>query len=409
VSVARAIDAGSVHVLGRVYGHGRLLRLGEIGPREEVVDVFVEGAASRGWSGQPASPADGLRATLDVRYDARPAPGLRVVFSDQLDLLRLRYQTPRQHNVNMLREAYVSWQVRPDANLDLGRVNVRHGTAWGYNPTDYFRAGSLRTIVSPSPASIRENRLGTVVLQAQKLWADGAISGAYSPRLESTPSSASASPDFGATNGSHRWLLVASHRLSERFHPEVLLHGGESQPTQLGFNLSGLLGQATVAFFEGSVGDGRSLIGQATAASVAPSWQRRAAAGFTYTTDFNLSLTAEAEFNSAAPNASDWNALPLSGRGALLRTSQSLQDLPVRHGEFFYATWQDALVRHFDLSAFLRHDSVTHSRVQWLEGRYHWNKADLALQWLGYSGNLNSIYALIPVRRTLEASVRMYF
>ena len=56
---------------------------------------------------------------------------------------------------------------RPDTLIDLGRINVRNGVALGYNPTDYFRAGAVRAAVSVSPASLKENRQGSVMLRGQ--------------------------------------------------------------------------------------------------------------------------------------------------------------------------------------------------------------------------------------------------
>ncbi|MEO7010171.1 MAG: hypothetical protein ABI156_13565 [Caldimonas sp.] len=173
--------------------------------------MYGEAAVSRGWQRSPASTEDGVRASFDLRYDGTLTPGLRAVLSDRLDLLHDNSQ-PDQRNVNALREAYVSWKFRPDVTVDLGRVNLRHGAAWGYNPTDYFKSGALRSIVSPDPASLRENRLGTVLLQAQKVWSDSSFSAALAPKLADAPSDAAASLDLGATNASSRWLLAASHK-----------------------------------------------------------------------------------------------------------------------------------------------------------------------------------------------------
>jgi hypothetical protein len=375
--------------------------------------AYVEGAGTRAWGGDPASAADGWRGSLDLRVDTRPAAGWRAVLSDRLDLTRREDATPRERNINALREAYVSWQPRGDWSVDLGRVNVRHGIGWGYNPTDYFRGGALRSIVSPDPASLRENRLGTVVVQAQTLWTDSSLSATYSPKLASTPNRDDTwSADLGSTNARHRWLLAASHRFSERLSPELLLHGGQDTPTQLGLNVSSLLNSATVAFAEGSFGRGRPLLSQALGTPADNAWQRRAALGLTFTTAFNLNLTVEADFNSAAPDRAQWDALRASGLPAMLavlQTAQDQQELPVRRGSFLYATWHDAGVRRFDLSAFMRHDFVTHSRAQWLEGRYHLDKVDLALQWLVYSGSAGSLYGTVPQRRTIEASARVYF
>jgi len=372
--------------------------------------LYVEGAALRGWFLAGAPENNAVRGSVDLRIDATLAPGWRGVLSDRLDLVRNDTE-PKQRNVNALREAYVSWEARPDLVLDMGRVNLRQGAAWGYNPTDFFRGGSLRSIVSPDPARLRENRLGTVVVQAQSLWSGGSFAAALSPRLESEPSDSTWSLDLGSTNARNRWLLVGSHRLGA-LQPQLLLHGGADTPEQLGFNLSGLLNDATVAYVELATGKDRSSIARALDRAEDTQWQQRAALGFTYTTAFNLSLTAEADYNSAAPDRAQWEALHAGSPAdalRLLQWSQDEQELPVRRGAFFYATWRDALVRRLDLSGFVRYDAETHSRVQWLETRYHWDRADLALQWQLYSGDPGSVFGTVPQKRTVEVSVRVYF
>lgn len=369
--------------------------------------VYGEVAAGRdGWRGGAPS-TDSARGALDLRYDGTLSPGLRGVFSNRLDLMR-RGSPPTERNVNALREAYLSWQVRPDLIVDAGRVNVRHGVAWGFNPTDYFKPGSLRAIVSPDPASLRENRLGTVVLRGQKLWSDSSLSAALSPRLASQPSTATFSLDLGSTNARHRWLLAGSHKFSDRFNPELVLFGGESTPTQLGANLSALVNDATVAFLEVSTGKGRSLKAQSLGLATSERTQGRAALGLTYTTGFNLSLTAEVDYSSAAPNRVQWDSLAPGDQLRLLETAQSLQELPVRRAAFFYATWKDLWIRRLDLSAFIRHEPVTHSRAQWIETRYHWDRFDLALQVQLYSGRAGSVFGSVPQARSVELSLRMF-
>ena len=313
--------------------------------------------------------------------------------------------------MNTLREAYLSWQITPDTMVDIGRVNLRYGSAVGYNPTDFFKVGALRSIVSPDPASLRENRQGTVVVQGQKLWSDSSVALVLSPRLASTSSDSAASFDFGATNPSNRWLLAGSHKFSEQFNPQFLLHGGEGMSTQAGFNLSGLVNSATVAFAELSTGRSRSLAAQALGLDEPERLQRRAALGVTYTTSFNLSVTTELEYNSAAPDADQWSAWRSGAPTNPLRmlgTSLTRQDLPVRRAVFMYASWKDAAIKNLNLSGFVRRDSETRSREQWLEMRYRWQSADAALQWQLWSGGPESLYGSVPRPRRLEVSMRFF-
>ena len=232
-----------------------------------------------------------------------------------------------------------------------------------------------------------------------------------SPRLASTSSDSAASFDFGATNPNNRWLLAGSHKFSEQFNPQVLLHGGEGMSTQAGFNLSGLVNSATVAFAELSTGKSRSLAAQALGLDEPERLQRRAALGFTYTTSFNLSVTTELEYNSAAPDADQWNAWRSAAPTNPLRmlgTSLTRQDLPVRRAVFVYASWKDAAIKNLDLSGFVRRDSETRSREQWLEMRYRWQSADAALQWQLWSGGPESLYGSVPRPRRVEVSVRFF-
>lgn len=372
--------------------------------------IFIEGAAGGGAPGGTDSHVDTRRASIDFRFDANVAQGLRAVLSDRLDLVHSN-GVPRAEDVNTLREAYLSWARTEDQIIDFGRVNVRHGAAMGFNPTDWFKEGALRSIVSPDPAVLRENRQGTVVLQGHKLWSTGAVTAAFSPKLSSTPNNATFTLDAGATNPRNRWLLAGSYKLSDRLNPELLLYGGVDTPTQLGLNVSALISDAAVVFGEFSAGKGRSLVAQALNVAEEERNQRRAALGLTYTTGFNLTFIAEAEYNSAAPDRSQWKALPGIDPSAPLRvlaTAGTLQDLPVRRAWFFYATWKDALLRRLDVSAFIRREAETSSRSQWLEARYHWDRADLAVQWLVYSGRPGSVYESIPQRRTVELTLRFY-
>lgn len=370
--------------------------------------IFVEGAAGRNETTDSVSRVNTQRLSIDLRFDGRLAPGLRAVLSDRVDLAHSNGVPPAE-NVNTLREAYLGWAPSDHQVIDLGRVNVRNGAAMGFNPTDWFKENALRSVVSPDPAVLRENRQGTIVLQGQQLWGEGALTATFSPRVAREPDPDAFALDAGATNPSNRWLLAGSYKISDSVSPQLLLYGGADTPTQLGLNVSALAGDAVVVFGEFSIGNGRSLAAQALDLSEAESRQQRAAFGLTYTTGFNLSFTAEAQYNSAAPNGSQWNALDPAARLGVLATADALQDLPVRRAWFFHATWKDLLLRRLDLSAFVRFDSETDSRDQWLEARYHWDHADLSVQWQGFSGDPGSVFRSIPRHQAVEVALRYYF
>lgn len=373
--------------------------------------VFTEAALRESSRRADGAALHGQRLSFDVRYDKVFAPGWRAVFADRLDMNRLQGASG-DGNINTLKEAYLSWQIQPDRIADLGRINVRNGVALGYNPTDYFRAGALRSIVSLDPASLRENRLGSAMVRGQALWDGGSVTGLYSPRLADAPNSGAYNLDLGATNQRDRWLVATSQKLSEKITPQVLVSGGAGQSAQFGFNLTGLLNDATVAYVEWSGGRSTSIKSQALGGPDDAAFRNRLATGFTYTTSSNVSLTAEYDYNGAGLDKDGWTALrrgsPLA-YGRYRTYAGTLQDPATRHNLFFYATWQDAMVKHLDLTAMLRYDAVDSSRLQWLEARYHWTKVDLALQAQLNPGKPGTNFGALPERRITQLVLRYFF
>jgi len=369
--------------------------------------LFVEGAGGAGKL--RASDADFgiLRGSVDFRLDVKLAPELRAVFSDRMDLVDSDGVPPGE-NLNTVREAYLSWARRDDQIFDLGRVNIRNGAAMGFNPTDWFKANALRAIVNPDPAVLRENRQGTVVVQAQQLWSEASLTAAFSPRLARSSDSATFALNAGATNPSNRYLVAGSYKVGDTFSPQMLIYGGVDIPPQVGLNLSTVIGESMVVYGEVAVGKGIPLTAQALAVAQTNSRQQRATLGLTYTTSFNLTVSAEAQYSSAGPNDTEWQALDSSAQQQLLSTAQALQDLPSRSQGFLQALWKDLFVPRFDLSGFLRQDIETNSQAFWIEGRYSWEKLQLALQWQAFTGAPGSLYHAVPQQQTLQLVLRAY-
>lgn len=379
-------------------------------PRSGDWRVFGEAA----WSGsdlRASGAKHARRLSIDLRFDKAFAADWRAVFADRLDA---RWQDDRSghDDVNTLKEAYVSWRARAERIADLGRINVRNGVAYGYNPTDYFRAGAVRSVVSIDPASLRENRLGSVMLRGQALWTDGSLTALASPKLADEPSDAPFNADLGATNRRARWLLAGSQKLSDALNPQVLLYGGSGQSAQLGLNLTALLNDATVAHIEWSGGRAPSLLSQALLLPEDTAFRSRVATGLTYTTPGKLSLTLEYQYNGAGLDEAGWDALrrgPPQAYGAYRAFAADLQDPPTRRRIYLRAFWQDALLSNLDLTAMTYYDAVDASRQLWVEARYHWRRVDVALQWQRNSGQPGSDYGALPERRVWQALARVYF
>lgn len=373
--------------------------------------LFSEAAWSESTSRANAARLQVERLSLDVRYDKTFAADWRAVFADRLDA-RWEDRSSHETNVNTLKEAYLSWQARPDRIADLGRINARYGVASAYNPTDFFRAGAVRSVVSVDPASLRENRLGSVMVRAQTLWNEGALSALYSPKLADQPSDSAFSADLGASNGRDRWLVAGTQKLSDRFDPQWLLFGGAGQSPQLGLNLTALVNEATVAYVEWSVGRTPSLISQALLLPEDIAFRSRLATGFTYTAANKLSLTLEYQYNGAGLNQADWDALrrgPPINYGRYRALAANLQDPPTRRKVFLRGYWQDALVNHLDLTTDVFVNPVDSSRQFWTETRYHWTHVDAALQWQLNSGQPGSEYGASPERRLWQVLATYFF
>jgi hypothetical protein len=373
--------------------------------------IFAEGALVRNTQRVGSSPVDSQRLSLDLTYDNSFAPGWRAVLADRLDL-NWQGRISDQISINTLKEAYLNWQTSANQLLDLGRINARYGVASGYNPTDFFRSGAIRSVTSVDPNSLRRNRLGSVMLRSQTLWAGGTLTALYAPKLAERPSDAPFSADLGATNGRNRWLVSGSQQLSEGFSPQWSVYGEDQMSPQLGLNLTTLVTDASVAYVEWSGGRNRSLRSQALDGPDDTAFRNRLATGLTYTTAAKLSFTLEYQYNGAGLDPAGWNAL---GRGPLpayvqyRRWAADRQDLPTRQALFLFSSWQDALVNHLDLSALARQNLADHSRMIWFEARYHWTEADLALQWQLNTGRAASEFGALPQRGMLQAVVTYFF
>ena len=373
--------------------------------------MFIEGALGESTLRSNGTTLSNQRLSIDVQLDKSFAPGWRAVFADRLDL-NWQNQPERQNGVNTLKEAYASWQAQENRIADLGRINARYGVATGYNPTDFFRAGAVRSVVSVDPGSLKKNRLGSVMLRGQTLWSGGSLSALYSPKLSEQANAAALSPDLGATNNQNRWLLAVSQQITENINPQWLLYGEDRQPAQLGFNLTSLVNDATVAYVEWAGGRSRSLLSQALNGADDSAFRSRLATGLTYTTANKLSLTLEYQYNGAGLDQDKWQTLPHNAPaayGQYRQWLQNVQDAPTKQTVFLYAAWQDALISHLDLNAMLRFNATDRSRLSWLEARYRWDQAEAALQWQLNSGRAGSEFGTTPQHKAWQVLVRYFF
>ena len=186
----------------------------------------------------------------------------------------------------------------------------------------------------------------------------------------------------------------------------MLLYKDSGSRVQPGASLTALLSDAVVGHFEWSSATGSGVADDGTVVPASGGRGHRLASGLTFTTSTKLSLTAELQFNGLSLGAAEWDRLARSNPlalGTYLLDAKRQQELAPRRAYMLYATQRDAGIKNLDLTAFLRVNAVDHSRLAWLDVRYHWPKVDLAIQWQQTSGSALSEYGFTPERRNLQA------
>lgn len=370
--------------------------------------AFVEGAAGRVDS-RGGGHRDLRRAALDLRYEQNWAPW-RVALSDRLD--DVHPVLPGQRSTrNSLRELLVGWSGEA-VSAEAGRINLRNGPAFGYNPTDYFRESALRTITTADPVALRENRLGTVMVKGSLFGDFGSASLALAPKIKDAPSDEPMSADLGRTNHADRVLLTVSSATSKRVSAQVLVFAERGRGTQYGVSATGLVSDALVAYGEGSTGLDTTLLQDVRGQDGPRRRLNRASLGLTYTLPSRLSATLEAEYNGAGLDRAGQRALAQSGPLAQARftdLTQSSLEIGSRRAWVVHLAQKDAGIKNLDLSGFVRANAVDHSRLYWAEARYHWQRFDAALQWQRFSGRSASEFGSYPYRQVLQIIGACYF
>lgn len=351
------------------------------------------------------STQSGRRISVDLRYGRQLTDQWRVAFSDRVDDTHPVLFGQRS-TVNSLREAHLSWQRLGDSmTVDLGRVNVRQGPAFGYNPTDYFRAGALRTITTADPVTLREMRLGTFMLRLGTLWSDGGVSLVIAPKLAEGPDPDPWSIDAGATNSRDRGLLTVNGKPASwlNLQGSLLIERGSS--AQAGLSATALASDALVVHAEFSTGELPRIFDQVTGLNPMPVRTQQAALGLTYTLPTTTAVTLEAQYNGAGLDQTEWNSLMAQGAPAYARylsLTQRSQELGTRNGWLLYVNHKGLGTKQLDFTGFVRSNPNDGSRLLWGELRYHWRHFDAAIQWQRSIGDAHTEFGALPQRQIIQ-------
>jgi len=321
------------------------------------------------------------RLSFDMLDQWTLAPRLTASFSDRLSVSEADgIGFPEESVRNDPREAYLTWEALPETYLEAGRINLRYGVAYGFNPTDFFRARTSVAQSSADPSALRNNRLGTAMIRAQRIFDGGSLEFVYAPKLH-TPAPLYAvadpvDPKFDQTNDADRFLFAYSFKLEE-FSPQVLITH-ESGRTRLGLNLSHPVGDSIIAYLSWAGGAAPGVTADAIAfgkrtgtlpsfapllppASTSRIFRNEISAGASWTSEYNVTVMAEYNFNQAGFSKDDWRNWFAIGADPVLapemwyiRGYASDRQLPMsRHQAFADISWSEPFdIENFSLSGF---------------------------------------------------------
>ncbi len=395
--------------------------------RRSTLAVPLPPSRSRSWE---------ERLFADARLTFPLGNAVSLVYSGRLNLRAADdLAFPSHQNIRHdLREAYVAWQAGDGAFVEFGRINLKSGVALGFNPTDYFKTGAVVEPLSADPSVLREDRLGTLMLLAQKVWDGGAVTFALAPKLQRAAAIGAPLPSFDPlfdrTNGQTRVLLKASMTLFDDVSPEILVYN-EAGRTSFGLNLTRAFGQSLVGYLEWSGGSRASLVQDALAFGALPpvipqdpsrAFRNDVALGASYAAPFQATFNLEYHYHQAGFSGADWrnwfdagvaHAADPAVTGALwsIRGYASDRQEPLaRSSLFFRAAFQDAFVPDLALTGFAETDLRDGSGIAQVAADY-----DLSRNWAAGAlvdatfGGGRSDFGSLPGALSVLARVSRYF
>jgi hypothetical protein len=394
----------------------------------------------------PAPPDWQERLFLDLRKEWKLDDRLNVTLSNRFNLRAESDLAFASHQdlINEFREGYLSWRPRDGTYLDLGRINLKSGVALGFNPTDFFKTRAVVEPLSVDPTVLREDRLGTFMVEGQHIWDGGAITIAFAPKLYdptaiyNNTNLLSFNPSLDRTNAADRALIKGNVRIAEDFAPELLLYR-QGTRTSLGANVTESLGQSVVAYAEWAGGNRARLIEEAlrygrrtgTIPPDAPSalpedpharFQHQLSIGASYTTESKITFNLEYHFNQAGFSRRDWNdwfriGSENAGSPGLTRELWYIRSFALdrqeplsQHSLFLRADWVDAFVPRLELIGFINADLYDGSSLAQLEADYYlsdsWTVGGLVIADIG---GKHSDFGSLPQAASVLFKLARYF
>lgn len=394
------------------------------------------------------------RISLDMRTEVTLSPSWLLTVADRLNHFSDKDMGISDEGLlNDLKEAYLTWNVYGSDYIDVGRVNLKNGVAFGFNPTDYFKRKAVTARISEDNTILRENRLGVLMMRAQAIREKGGLTLAVAPEVPHEKDKWWTDESGGGlqlqrTNERMRLLAKAGVNGLGDMNPELLYFYDDGR-SNVGLNLTRGLGDNIVIYGEWSLGQRPDIITEAMedarsrgvippgVAPVIPGstqirFRNQLAMGFSYTEKVNRTTYFEYHYNEAGFSPEDWNnwlnagreAAKLSDsaptgrarRGILARLwairafAQDAQEPLSRHSLFVRSSWQDGFVKSLDLTGILQINLQDGSLFLQPLAEYHLSsKITLSLALDFFLGSEDSEFGTLQQLGNIRAGVKYYF
>lgn len=109
--------------------------------------------------------------------------------------------------------------------------------ATGFNPTDYFKLGTVLDQNTEDISQLRDARLGALTIKSQKLWEGGALTLVASPKISDKASrwytdKNTTGLNLQKSNDRSRVLLKYTFEVSEDISPEIIYYSESGEHNQ---------------------------------------------------------------------------------------------------------------------------------------------------------------------------------
>jgi len=284
--------------------------------------------------------------------------------------------------------------------LELGRMNVKEGIAYGYNPTDYFKGGSSFTL-SLDPKEKIENRLGAVLVQVSAIWDNITLKALYSPQISTNANSIQSDKKYiglhlDESNSQERASLYLGYTGFDALSISGLLHKNDDG-LNIGLNMS-YIQERSIWYLEASTAKKQDKSNYETELSL----------GLNYSSQNNIVSTFEYIYNEGGLNKEEIHTLFSQKYLANYSPKIPKSTMLSKHTLFMMARQSDVL-HNLDWNALAWVNPLDKSSLLQVGLSYEYEEIVFSLDARAYRGNAQTVYGSYPNEYEGLVSMSYYF